>query len=827
MKKIFSVLILAFSIFALDADAQKPRRYSSSDIQMMLQKLKVLGNVLYVAAHPDDENTRLITYMANEKKVNTAYFSFTRGDGGQNLIGPEIREELGVIRTQELLAARKIDQGKQFFSRAVDFGYSKHPDETFNIWNREEVLGDLVWIIRRFRPDVIITRFNQVPGTTHGHHTASAILATEAFELAGDSTKFQEQLMYVEPWQPRALYWNAYFWRRSEYQKNIEELISYDIGKFNSLMGLSYSEIAALSRSCHMSQGFGDTGTRGVRKDYLQFEKGEKAERDIFENIDLSWSRVENGEKIEDLIIKITEKFDAVVPLDILGDLLAVRKMIVELDDDFWKSRKTEEIDKIIYAITGLFLEVKADDYTATPGENIGLEIEAINRSNAQVKLKKVVFRDAGVGSTYNTELSNNVKETYKSSVTIPKNMSYSQPYWLADKHEKGMFKVTDQNMIGYAQNNPAVVAEFQMEINGMDITFERPVIFKRNDPVKGEVYRPFVIAPPVFVNISGGLVVFTNHTSQKINVEVIAGKDEVNGKLIIDVPNTWKVIPSSYDISLEQKGESESFIFEIEPPERQETAIVKASIAIDGQVYDFSLKEIEYDHIPAQLLFNKAEVKFVKVDLNRGNEKIGYVMGAGDNIPENLQQIGYDVTIINDFDFAANFLDKFDVIIMGIRALNTEDRLKFDMPALLEYVRRGGNLIVQYNTSHRLVTDKFSPFHIELSRKRVAVEEAEIRILNPDHKVLNYPNKIDTADFQGWIQERGLYFPDSWTDEYETVISSNDPGEEPLDGGLLIAEYGKGHFIYSSYSWFRELPAGIPGAYRLFVNMISIDQDQ
>ncbi|MCK5279217.1 MAG: PIG-L family deacetylase [Cyclobacteriaceae bacterium] len=795
-------------------------------MQLNLQKLKVLGNVLYVAAHPDDENTRLITYLANEKKVNAAYFSFTRGDGGQNLIGPEIREELGVIRTQELLEARKIDNGEQFFSRAVDFGYSKHPDETFNIWDKEKVLGDLVWVIRKFRPDIIITRFNTIPGTTHGHHTASAILAEEAFEIAGDDTKYTEQLMYVKTWQPKTLYWNTYWWRRSEYQKDTADLISYDIGKYNRLLGLSYSEIAALSRSSHRSQGFGATGTRGIQKEYLQYVKGQNAEKDAFEVTDLSWNKIEGGKVIDVDIDHILSAFDPANPEGILNDIINLRKNIGDIQDDFWKQRKLEEIDEIIYAITGLFLEIKANDYTASPGDEVNLTIEAINRSSANIVLEKIMYKTLGVGSKYLTELKNNDLQNLQSKITIPNSTDFSQPYWLINDHGIGMFEVNDQRLIGKGENDPAVTADFLLKVNGEEIVISKPIIYKRNDPVRGEVYRPFVIAPPVYANISGSVVIFANHTSQEIKVDVKAGKGNLKGAVKLNLPGTWKIEPSFYEFELSQKGEIATFLFNVTPPDRQETATASAIVQLNETEYNYSFTEISYDHIPAQLLFNSTDVKFVKLDLEKGNEKIGYIIGAGDNIPDNLRQLGYEVDIINELEFNAHILDQYDVIILGIRALNTVDRLKFDMDKLLEFVHRGGNLIIQYNTSHRLVTENFAPYPMKLSRDRVAVEEAEVKILNENHAVMNFPNKISQNDFEDWVQERGLYFPGSWSDEFEPILSSHDPGEDPLEGGLLVAKYGKGYYIYSGYSWFRELPAGVPGAYRIFVNMISIAEN-
>jgi LmbE family N-acetylglucosaminyl deacetylase len=789
----------------------------------MLEKLKVLGNVLYVAAHPDDENTAIITYFANERKVNAAYFSFTRGDGGQNLIGPEIREELGLIRTYELVRAREIDKGEQYFSRAVDFGYSKHPDETFNIWDREKVLGDLVWVIRKFRPDIIINRFNTEPGTTHGHHTASAILAIEAMDIAGDASKYPEQLTYVQPWQPSSLYWNAFFWRRTEYMKDTAELMRVDVGKYNELLGLSYSELSALSRTSHKSQGFGATGSRGSRLDYLQLEKGYKPQKDLFEGIDISWGRVTGGIGIENKVDAIIDKFNPKQPSGIVGDLINLKADISKLKDAFWKERKSGEIDELIYAVTGLYLEVKAKDYTTYPGESLDLEIEAINRSDADMMLESVQFSQLGIGSNFNKPLKNNAEAQIQTKVTLQENMPYSQHYWLSKPNTPGMFQVSDQQLIGKPVNGATLEAEFLLSINGQRFVFKKPVVFKRNDPVEGEVYRPFLITPPVFVNVSGDVNLFANQTGQKIKVLVRAGKRQISGKLKLSLPGSWKVTPAVQDFAIDEKYGEVLYEFEVIPPKNPEIAFAKPVVILDGKEYSYSFKEINYDHIPYQLIIKDAASKFVKLDLQKGNEKIGYIMGAGDNIPENLRQIGYNVALINDMDFNATNLDQFDVIILGIRALNTVEKLKFDMPRLFAFVERGGNLIVQYNTNNGLVTNDIAPYPLRLSRERITVEEAPVKIIAPTHPVLNTPNKINAADFDGWVQERGLYFPDQWAKEFIPVISSNDPGESELEGGLLVAPYGKGHYIYTGYSWFRELPAGVPGAYRLFVNMISM----
>ncbi len=804
---------------------QAPKRYTSSEIFLKLQKLNVLGNVLYVAAHPDDENTQLITWLSNEKKVNTGYFSFTRGDGGQNLVGPEIREQLGVIRTQELLAARRIDGGKQFFSRAVDFGYSKNPDETFNIWDKQKALADLVYVIRYFKPDLIITRFNNIPGTTHGHHTASAILAHEAFKKSGDRNAFPAQLKDVDTWQPKSLYWNAYWWSRSAYQKDTSELIKVNVGAYNPLIGKSYSEIAASSRSMHKSQGFGMTGRRGDILEYLQFEMGEKSDKDLFGNVDISWNRVKGGEHISRKVEQILEKYNVDDPASILPDLFQLRKDISGVKDDYWRSVKIKEIDEIIVACAGMFVEVKAISRFACPGARMELDFELINRSGAQIHLEKYEISGVQKDSVLIEPLllKQNKDIDFRTDIQIPDEMQASQPYWLQKKGSLGMFEIPEQRMVSMPENPPALTVKFFFGSEGNSFSHEVPVVYKENSPVDGELYRPFIIAPPVFVNMPGEVIIFSEEEAKSVEIKIKSGAAGISGSLSLKLPDDWKTEPANYDIRLGSKGEEQVCLFSVVPPKHPESVEAKAIVEINGEEYNYSISEITYDHIPQQTLFMPAISRFVKLDLKKNGEKIGYVMGAGDNIPDNLRQIGYEVDILNDLEINNGELDQYDAIIYGVRALNTVDKLKYDHEKFLEYVKRGGTLIIQYNTNSKLVTDNFAPYPMELSRDRVTTEEAEVRVLLPDHRVMNYPNKITYEDFEGWVQERGLYFPGTWSNDYQAVLSSNDPGENPLDGGLLIAKYGEGYYVYTGYSWFRELPAGVSGAYRIFVNLISL----
>ncbi len=817
-----TLLICGMAILSSFAFAQKPKQYSAADIQLMLEKLNVLGTALYVAAHPDDENTRLITYLANEKKLYTGYFSVTRGDGGQNLIGPEIQDQLGVIRTQELLEARRIDGGVQFFSRARDFGYSKHPDETFTIWDRDAVLSDLVWVIRKFRPDVIINRFNTKPGETHGHHTGSAILAIEAFKKAGDPKCFAEHLEYVAPWQPTSIYWNAYWWRNPE-GVNLDELLSYDIGAYNPLLGKSYSEIAALSRSQHKSQGFGSSGQRGEIHDRLQFVDGKEAQNDILENIDLSWGRVEGGEAIEAEVAAIIRAFNPRQPYEAVAPLLSLRKKVEALKDEFWRQRKLREIDELVYACAGLYLEAAASEFSASHGDSIVLSIEAVNRSPVQVSLVSAKIVQLDMTLPADSVLPENKRGESKTPIVVPRHISISQPYWLVEEGTLGMFAVNDQQMIGKAQNGNALDVIFTLDIGGQKVSYKKPVVYKRNDPVKGEVYRPFVVTPPVFSRIEGGVWMFPDEKARKVKVSVKAGKDRVAGKVYLKLPPGWKSTPQSFDYAIEVKGQEQSFEFEILPPKNTSNATAMAVATLDGTEYSRQLVSLEYDHISAQTLFPLATSNFVRVELQKKGERIGYIAGAGDAVPEALEQVGYRVEMIDPKGISAHSLKKYDAVIVGVRAYNVEEKLKFATAHLHEYVKKGGTVIVQYNTIFGLVTDDIAPYPIKLSRERVTVEGSPVTFLNDKHPILNYPNKISQKDFEGWVQERGLYFPVEWDEKFEPVVAMADPGEDELKGGILVAEHGEGYFIYSSLSWFRELPAGVPGAYRLFTNMISI----
>ncbi|AEE49518.1 PIG-L family deacetylase [Haliscomenobacter hydrossis] len=823
------VLILPFTTVR----AQAPKRYTSGEIYEAIKKLNFLGSALYIAAHPDDENTLFISYLANERKANVAYLSLTRGDGGQNLIGPEIRELLGLLRTQELLAARRIDGGKQLFTRANDFGFSKNPAETFQTWDRNDVLGDVVWAIRQWQPDVIVNRFDhRTAGTTHGHHTASAVLSVEAFDLANNPQAYPEQLAYVKPWQPRRTFFNIswfFFGSRAAFEKaDKSKLFSVEAGGYFPNLGKSNTEIAAESRSSHRCQGFGSMGTRGTSQEYFEFIKGDepKSKTDLFEGINTTWTRVPGGAPIGVILAAVKAKFRFDNPVASVPELVKAYQLIDKLPDGYWKRVKLVEIKDVIKACLGLYHETAAADFSAAPGDEMTIRTEVINRSPAIVVLDKVSIDPIGLDSVFNKPLANNQGLIWPRKVRLNKDMTYTSAYWLSDPGTPGMYAVKDQQMRGKPETQRAFKARYHYKIAGVPIVYETDIVYRDADPAKGEIYRPFEIIPPVFTKVAEKVLVFADNDAKPVSVQVKAGKGNISGTLKLGVPTGWKVEPAEANFSIAKKGDEKSIKFMVTPPSGASEGKIFPVATIDGQNYSKEMLEIKYDHIPAQTVLLNAEAKVAHIELKKAGQLLGYVAGAGDDIPASLQQIGYKVDMLSEKDLTPENLAKYDAVIMGIRAYNTIDALAYRQTNLMEYTRKGGTLIVQYNTNfeYKVEAKELAPFALNVSRDRVTDENAEVRFLKPEHKLLNQPNKITAQDFSGWVQERGLYFPNDWDKaNFEAILSANDPGEPARDGGLLVAKYGSGYYIYTGYSWFRQLPAGVPGAYRIFANMISI----
>ena len=823
MKRKFCLLFLVLIISIPPAAAKiQPNVPDASTLQLLMKRLTVVGSALYIAAHPDDENTAALGTLALGKLVRTAYLAVNRGEGGQNLIGSEQGDLLGVIRTQELLAARSLDHAEQFFTRAIDFGYSKTPEESLRIWGKEEVLSDMVWVIRKFQPDVIILRFTSAGGG-HGHHTASAILGEEAFHASADPSKFPEQLRYVTPWKAKRVVWNRYNWRGNE-PTDAEKaaLVKLEVGDYNALLGKSYSELAGISRSMHKSQGFGDSADRGQITNYFEIVAGDPASKDLFDGVDLTWNRISGSRAISELLTQAVNEFKSSDPSASLPKLIKAYGLMKKMKQEPIVVAKKEELAEVIRYCGGLWLEAIADEQSAVPGQNIQVTTSALNRSSYQFSVDSI---ELSKSVAIQQPLRLNIPVTQKLDLNVPADVSYSQPYWLMERNGKALAKVDDQQLVGRADSLPPFQVKFRIAAGGESIEYSVPVLYRWVDPVEGERYRMFQVIPEISVHVHQPVAIFSNGASSQISMALQAGMQNVSGTLKLNMPGGYKSNPESIPFQFTRKGDFADFKFQVTTVDSAQSGEARAEANVNGKIISSSLTVIDYPHISPQRVFPTARIKFVRLDLKRNGNSIGYIMGSGDQVPESLQQAGFKVTQLSDDQLKNADLSGFDAIVVGIRAYNTRRGLKSVHPVLLKYAEDGGTLVIQYNTLNELMIESPGPYPFRIGRERVSVEEAPITVLDATHPVLNTPNKITSADFDGWVQERGLYFPDQWDQKYQTPIASLDSGETAKAGGILYAKYGKGIFIYTSYSWFRQLPAGVPGAIRLFVNLVSAKQ--
>lgn len=806
--------------------AQSRLPYSTGEIFQSLKKLNTVGSVLYVAAHPDDENTRLITYMAEGRYVRTAYVSLTRGDGGQNLIGTETGENLGIIRTQELLAARRIDGGEQFFTRANDFGYSKTAGETFDKWDSVQVLSDLVYVIRRFRPDVMITRFPPAKYNypTHGHHQASAILAEIAFDLAGDPTAFPEQLREVQPWQPRRLYWNTstWFFQQTGTDFDPDQYVKLDAGGYNTFLGKSYGELAGASRSQHKSQGFGAPESKGFIEEYFEYVKGDRVTGDLLGDIDLSWSRLPGGEAVGEHLSLALAQYDPREPQAIIPHLLRARTAMDGLYNEYWRTIKMQDVDELIAALTGLYFQVTTTDFVYTPGDSVAMELVVVSRNHPTVEVQSIRWPFDRGYTRVAEQLTLNEPYTVNRKVVLPPSFPVTQPYWLEHAQERdGMYVVHDQSLIGLPENPPQLEAVLQVSIGEESFLYSVPVTYSWVDRVRGELFRNLEVAPPVSISFSKPVYVFTNEEMGELVFTVQAWKDQVAGNLELSLPEGWQAARMDLSFSLQKKGEEVTFRIPITPSGSVTTGEATVTAVVEGRRYSYTREHISYEHIPIQTHFHEATARLTNVALSASPVTIGYIMGAGDEVAAQLEQLGYQVVYLTEDNFRDTDLSQLQAILIGIRAYNTEAWLPARQPQLMEYVKQGGNLIVQYQTTWGLLTSQLGPYPFTIGRERVTVEEAPLQVVGSRQQVLEMPNKLTAADYEGWVQERGLYFASQWDEAYQPVFIANDPGEKPTEGMLLMANYGEGTFMYTGISFFRQLPAGVPGAYRLLSNLI------
>lgn len=799
----------------------------AAELRLALDKLTVVGSVLFVAAHPDDENTAMLTWLENEKLVRAGYLSLTRGDGGQNLIGNEQGDLLGVIRTQELLAARRIDGADQFFTRAVDFGYSKGPDETLAKWGRDEVRSDVVRVIRTFQPDVIVMRFPTTGEGRHGHHTASALLAVEAFEAAGDEQRFPEQLHTTSPWKAKRLFWNFFNWAEPPSGEALKQFVTVDLGAYNPILGRSYTELAGESRSMHKSQGFGSAERRGRSVNYLKLIAGAPAATDILEGVDLSWNRIPGGAAVDGHLQAVLRDFDPDDPDSCLPGLMKARAELERLrktpageSHAVLLRHKARELDEVIRSCCGLWLEAVATAHTLSPGDSLQVDVTAINRSGASLRLSGLRSDPPGLGMEADSVLAENRPATISLKGIVPADLDWraAQPYWLQQAADGGLHHVSDPTLIGTPENKPALALTLTVALFGQSIDYTIPVLYRWVDRVRGELYRPLVVAPEVTLALDQKVYLFPEASPRPVRLRLEA-REAAGGTARLLLPPGWTSDPASAEVTL-AAGETRELLFRVTPG--LEGSPLRAEFVAGGQTYSRGMTVIDHPHIPIQTVFPEAGATVLRLDLARVGDTVGYVMGPGDDVPAALAQAGYRVTLLGDDDILSGNLSAFDAVVVGVRAFNSRDALKRSSQRLLDYVDSGGTLVVQYNTADQTLHKAFAPFPLTIGRDRVTVEEAPVEFTDSASPLLTTPNRITEEDFEGWVQERGLYFASEWAPEYQTALSSFDPEEKPLSGGLLWARHGKGIFIYTGYAFFRQLPAGVPGAYRLFVNLVS-----
>ena len=817
-KRLFAFLffaVLLIGSFAAPLQAQK-NLAGETELKQRIEKLRTTGSVMMIGAHPDDENTALLAYFARGRHVRTAYLSLTRGEGGQNLIGAEQGDALGIIRTQELLAARRIDGGEQFFTRAIDFGFSKTPEEAFKQWPRDKVLGDIVYAIRRFRPDVVVLRFSGTPRDGHGQHQVSAILGREAFAIAADPSKYPEQLQWVQPWQPKRLMYNviAFTTEQDREAQKMADRIEIDVGEYNRELGYSYAEIAGMSRSQHRSQGMGAPEQKGSQKQYLVTIAGDKANKDIFDGIDITWNRIPGGEKIA-----------AALP-----DFASAYPLIAALKDPIGPIKLRELTEAWVLA-TGSWFDATSDRYSATPGASLKITLTALSREPAHVAVLAADINTQTVRLAA-TVLPLNQPARFTHTYQLDPQQAYSQPYWLVQPKDGWLYSVPDAREIGNPENKPALEAHFKIRIAGTELDLTRPVQYRYIDHLYGEMTRPLAIVPAAAVSLGQRAFVFPNTDSRHIEIPLRANAAKTSGDIQLKAAEGWRVEPASRHFELNTLGQEATAAFDLTPPASTTQAELRAVATVGEREISVGTQVIEYPHIPAQTWFPPAATKIVRADIRTVAKNIGYISGAGDEVPEAIRQMGAAVTYLDNLS-TTNF-SQFDAIVTGVRAFNVRPDLRANYERLFQYVQNGGTLIVQYNVveggpfgGDPSLLDHIGPLPITLSRDRVTEETAPVAFPNPQSPLLHSPNAISEKDFEGWVQERGLNFASAWDPKYEPVLESHDPGEEPHPGGELYLSYGKGVYVYTAYSWFRQLPAGVPGAYRAFANLISGGKSQ
>ena len=814
MTRKFSIL-LSFILLSFQLHAQQIRPNSSSEIYQQLKQLNKLGSVMYLAAHPDDENTRLISFLVHHENIRTVYLSLTRGDGGQNILGNEQGSALGLIRTHELLAARKIDGAEQLFTSVIDFGFTKTPKEVFQFWNKEKIVQEVVSAIQEIQPDMIICRFPTTGEGGHGQHTASAIIALEAYQWIENYNKNPKNSKKL--FLPKRLLFNAFKFGTASTIKPGQFTVATN--HYNPLLGEGYGEMAGRSRSIHKSQGAGTPQSVGINVEHFELMAGEPMSNSLFDGMNMDWSRVDKNNVLGEKINKVISDFNFENPSASIEPLIQIRKEIKQLKNSFWKNQKLKEIDQIILSCAGVMAEAFNSKPEATLGEELKVKLNVISRNNASIIVEVPLTKEK-------VTLKNDTVFTTEVTYTLP-DSGLTQPYWLRSDPNGYSYDYDSEKIKGLPEEKNEITIPIVLYLEGDAFPLQVPISYKYLSPTRGDVIERLRIVPDLSIELFENLLIYQEGKENTLSIRLKSNKNLPSGYLTIML-NGKEIIKQDTIKNLTAHTIKD---VNIQLPKQlqlndQHQNFLNIAFHSNHTVFDKVQHLIQYEHLPELQYFTKANIQIIPKNWKHTAQKIGYVEGVGDYVDDVLKLAGLDVSTISEKELdQLEYLEQFDAIIIGIRAFNTKAYLKNAMQNLLKYTENGGTLIVQYNTSMGLLTDELGPYPLKISRDRVTEEDAKVTILNPQSRVLNYPNKIEKRDFDNWVQERGLYFPVEWDSKYSTVFSMHDENDSALSGGVLYTKYGKGVYVYTPLSFFRQLPAGNIGAIRLLMNLISMNQ--
>lgn len=859
-------LLLCCTLLLHAAPRLSAQERGAASLGELVRGLGTTGRVLVIGAHPDDEDTQLIAWLATGRHVETAYLSLTRGDGGQNLIGNELGETLGMIRTEELLAARRIDGGRQYFTRAFDFGFSKNAEETFKHWPHDSILKDVVTIVRAYRPQVIVSIWTGTPADGHGHHQASGILAREAFDAAADSVRFPTaSTRGLPPWTPLKFYRARGYYREGA-------TLWFNVGEYDPLLGHSYSEIATRSRSQHRSQGQGALENKGVRMDAVKLEVSRVSnvanatkERGFFDGIDTSWARFQalplaapyraaldslvGAQRDVDSSIRLYEPSVMVKPLARYVGLLnrlasGLHCAPLPPDDpsplpvcrgewgDLANSLATirRRATQALLDAAGVDVEATAPRELIAEGDSMPVTVSVYDRGPLQIEVDDAGFPARGfvMGNSHIVPSDS----TYRTTLMYHAPREPTLSWWIRRPRTGDVFDLDEASELVVGEDAARTSAvDLPMSVGGVHFTLPvTPIVYRLANPARGEEQRPIATVPEIAVVLPDE-VEYARANAPLDRMITVSIRSAATGPRDVDVrltlPAGLRADTPGRRVSLPPFGAA-NVTFRVRGTPAPGRYAIAATAVTHGEQFHLGYLPIEYEHIRPLRYFRAAETQLQAVDVAYASTlRVGYVPGVGDNVAPMLEELGIPVTMLNATALAQTNLSRFSTIVIGPRAFAANDALVATNSAIMEFARKGGTVVTQYGRDE-MTRPGTLPYPITMTRQpdRVTEEDAPVRMLRPGAPILTRPNRIGDADFDGWVQERATFMPHTFDSRYRTVLSMNDTGEPPTEASILVAPVGRGVYIYTTLSFFRQLPAGNPGAARLFVNLLSAKSD-